>query len=613
MQELLGQPIQEGLVAFGEDWPIHGSEFAEWTTSLKGPKGRGQLHGVANRIGSSWHYSRLVFIPGNGQTILDITPSPGRDALVSSENKKKLFLVPIGTVQGESLAWAPAYYKAKFDLDVEILPAIAMDASMRNAARHQFVAEKLIGLMKRALPGKVRDQLSILIGVTAEDMYIESYDWRYAINYREDGRFGVVSTARLRPTLFFQNRELVTSRLQKMLSKNVYTLCFNAPMSSDYTSAVSGGVMSPAEVDYMSDQVIGAEGRWHSLLSGLVPTISMVLAAEQPVAWNMEWSSKPPVDVSTEHFSANLWAGALIQKKTDFYLDGDFPLQFVRLYGSRNDAAREFGLGTRNSLDISMTGEPGKYLELVLENGVQTDFDRDARRDSAGRQAYQGRVDYLGPFSQAKIFMRGFDSELITTDGWHYFFPYRPTAKSEDKLAALAGYSDPRGRRFEMERNDPGDLLSIRTPAGKWLHFESDQQHRYRRIEDSEGRVVNYEYDAKGRLIRVSSTQGDVEYYRYDDKNHMREVLDSNENVLMNITYSPEGSISSQTLRDGRSFRYEYERNATGKVVQIRFTDPRDYITAFSFAGKKYTQSLPYRAGDGSARISSTGPARPEF
>jgi hypothetical protein len=29
-------------------------------------------------------------------------------------------------------------------------------------------------------------------------MYIQSYDWSYAINYREDGHFAVVSTARLR-------------------------------------------------------------------------------------------------------------------------------------------------------------------------------------------------------------------------------------------------------------------------------------------------------------------------------------------------------------------------------------------------------------------------------
>jgi YD repeat-containing protein len=610
MQELLGQPIQEGLWAFGEVRPAYGSDFAEWTTTLKGPNGRGRLHGVANRIGTSWRYSRLLFIPENGRTTLDITPSPARDALVSSESRKKVFVVPLGAAQHESLAWAPAYYKAKFDLDVEVLPAIRLDASVWNAARRQFAAEKLISLMKRALPEKVMDQTAVLIGVTAGDMYIQSYDWRYAINYREDGRFGVLSTARLRPVLFFQrwNEALPVSRLQKMLSKNVYSLCFEVPLSSDYTSAVSGGVMSPAEVDYMSDQVIGAEGRWDSLLSGVVPTISMVLAPEQPVVWNMDWNSKPPADVSSEHFSANLGAGTLIQKKTDFYLDGEFPLQFVRVYFNQDAEAREFGVGTRDSLDISVGFQPGKYVELTLENGVQTYFDRDLPSDGPEGQAYQGRTDYFSPFSRGKAFLRGIDFELKTTDGWHYFFPYRPNAKSEHKLSALTGYSDPRGRRFEMERNDDGDLLSVRTPEGKWLHFESDEQHRYRRIEDSKGRVVNYDYDAKGRLVRVSDSKGDAETYRYDDKNQMLAVVDGNEHVLMTNTYSPDGRISSQTLGDGRSFRYEYQKDAAGHIVQIQFTDPRDFVTVFSYAGDQYTQSLPYRTADGSARTPEATP-----
>jgi len=605
LQSLLGQSIQGGWWVYGAIQPAYGSEFAEWTASIKGPKGRGRLHGVANRIGSSWHYSRLLVTLEGGQNIVDITPPPKKDPLVYGESGKMVFLVLLGAAEQEYLSWAPAYYKAKFGLKVEILPAIPLKASVWNSSRKQLFAEKLIDLMKQALPEKVRDQSTILIGVTNQDMYIGSYDWNYAINYREDGRFGVVSTARLRPLLVSQkwNQALVISRLQKMLNKNVYVLCFDTPMSSDYTSAVSGGVMSPMEVDSMADQIIGAKGRWNSLLNSVVPTISMVLAPEQPVAWNMEWSSKPPADVATEQFAANLGARLLVQKKTDFYLDGDFPLQFVRTYVHQDDVSHEFGVGTTDSLDISIAGEPGKYLELTLENGVRTHFDRDAAHDSAGKQAYQGRVDYFSPFSQAKILMHGYDSDLKTLEGWHYLFPYRPNAKSEEKLTVLTGYSDPQGNRFEMARNDAGDLLSVKTPAGKWLHFESDELHRYRRIEDSEGRAVSYDYDQKGRLVRVSDSRGAAESYRYDDKNQMQAVLDANNNVLMSITYSPEGSIISQTLRDGRNFRYEYQRDAAGAhVLQVRFTDPRGYATDFTYVGKEYTQSLPRRMADGNAR-----------
>ena len=599
MQTLIGQPIKEGWMPVGLIRKVYGSDFAEWTVSLKGPKGLGGLHCVANRIGSSWHYSRIMFISNDGSKAIDVTPLPERDKLLLKESAKKVYLVTLGATQEGDLAWAPDYYKAKFGLTVEVLPVVSLDGplggSVRNASRHQLIAENVIGLMKQVLPEEVKNQNAIVIGVTREDMYISSFDWRYAINYRVDGRFAVVSTARLRPWGFFQkeNKALEASRLQKMITKNVYVLCFDVPLSSDYTSAVSTGVMSPEEVDYMSDEIIGAEGRWDPQLSGSAPTISMVLAPEQPAAWNMEWCSKPPTDASMEYFAANLWSGVLIERKTDFYLDGGFPLQFVRVYGSGDKESREFGVGTNDSLDISIAGVPGTYMQLMQENGVWTRFDRDTGGDSGGRQAYRGRVDYLSPFSQGRILMRGYDSEVETSEGWHYFFPFCRTCKSEWKLAALTGYSDPQGHRYEMQRNKDGDLLSITTPDGKWLHFECDGRHRYHRIEDSQGRVVNYEYDGPGRLIRVADSEGSVEFYRYDDKNRMVAVLDGNAKVRMKITYTPEGWITSQTLGDGRTFQYAYRRTSRNKLVEIQFTDPRGYVTLFTYTGDEQMQSLP--------------------
>ena len=200
-----------------------GSDFAEWTGPLKGPKGHGWLSGVANHTGSSWHYGRPIFTASDGR-IADLTPHPTRDPLLAGESKKEVILVPLGSIPNSYLAWAPEYYRARFALNVEVLPPIPLSSSVWNARRRQFIAEDLISLMKRALPEKTQDQSAILIGITSADMYIRSYDWNYAINYREDGRFSVVSTARLRPSLFFQkwNSALEFSRLQKMITKNIY-------------------------------------------------------------------------------------------------------------------------------------------------------------------------------------------------------------------------------------------------------------------------------------------------------------------------------------------------------------------------------------------------------
>lgn len=599
VQTLIGQPIEEGWIAFLETHHVYGSDFAQWTASIKGPKGSGWLDGAANRIGSSWRYSHLTF-RGSGGQIVDLTPPPAQDPLLLSESKKKVFLVPLGNVPEESLTWAPAYYRAKFAMSVEVLPAIPLKVSAVNAKRHQLVAEDLIVLMKQALPEKVKDQSTVLIGVTSGDMFIQSYDWRYAINYREDGRFAVVSTARLLPSWFFQkwNHALVLSRLKKMLTKNVYLLCFDVPLSGDPTSAVSGSVMSPGEVDYMSEEIIGAENRWHSQWNSVVPTVSMILDSGQPVVWNLDWSAKPPVDPSAEYIAADLWAGLLVQRKTDFYLKGDFPLQFVRAYSGKDAESREFGVGTNDSLDIYTGGVPNKYLELALENGVRTHFAFVPRSGGSRGQIYRARADYFSPFSRANLFMRGFDIEIETTDGWHYFFPFRQAAKAEDKYSVLSGYVDPQGRRFDMQRNNSGDLLRVTTPAGKWLNFERDEQNRFRRIESSEGRAVNYDYDARGRLVRVSDSDGNAEAYRYDEKNQMVAVVDGAGRVQMDIAYSTDGWISRQTLADGRTFEYEYQRDKKGDLAQIRFTDPRGYVTLFDYTDKEYLQSLPSKAAN---------------
>lgn len=600
LKALLAEPIHEGWFTLGVVRHPHGADFAEWITSLEGPKGKGQLSGVAERlVGSEWHYSRLLFKADETKQIVDVTPPPARDPLLAADSKKHVFLVPLGPFPEEELAWAPAYYKTKFGLDVEVLPAVSLNSSARDTRRGQLVAENLIALMQRKLPEWNKDQSNVLIGVTTSDMYIGSYDWNYAINYRQDGRYGVVSVARLRPLLFEQGNEaLMVSRLEKMITKNVYLLCFDVPLSNDATSAVSSGVMSPDDVDYMSDQIIGREQRWDPSPDGTVPTVSMVFTQEPSVAWQMDWHAKPPIDITTEYFGANLHAGLLVQSKTDFYLDGDSPLQFVRIYASSDDESREFGVGTHDSLDISLSGQPGKLLQLTQENGVTTHFDRDPQEDHAGEQAYQGRVDYFGPFSQARVSTRGYDSELETTLGWHYFFPYRPTAKSEGKYAVLTGYQDAQGHRYEMQRNADGDLLRVTTPDGKWLRFECDERHRFRRIEDSEGRTVNYDYDEKGRLVHVSDFDGAGEFYRYDDRNQMVAMLDRGQHTLLTVDYATDSRIVAETLADGRRFQYEYEKNPNGKLKEIRFADPRGYVTVFTYINNRHTQSLPRHAPD---------------
>jgi YD repeat-containing protein len=87
---------------------------------------------------------------------------------------------------------------------------------------------------------------------------------------------------------------------------------------------------------------------------------------------------------------------------------------------------------------------------------------------------------------------------------------------------------------YRMERNSLGDLQSVTTPGGDWLHFENDAEHRIGRIEASTGRTVTYKYDAKGCLSRVSDSDGHVEVYTYDDSANAKHCSRADAPILMN-------------------------------------------------------------------------------
>ena len=78
------------------------------------------------------------------------------------------------------------------------------------------------------------------------------------------------------------NPEWLHSRLQKILTKNIAMLYFDLPMSSDYTSLLSGGVLSGSEVDLMGETLIGAEGTWDSFINADEPTITIYSVPGKP-------------------------------------------------------------------------------------------------------------------------------------------------------------------------------------------------------------------------------------------------------------------------------------------------------------------------------------------
>jgi YD repeat-containing protein len=569
----------------------YGEDFAEWSVTLGGSAGSGRLYGVANHVGPTWEFSRLTFVPANGGSKINLTPKPARINLQPG-GPRKIYLVPESLDSDQSLDWAPAYYKEKFGADVEILPAVPLTAAEKDEKRNQYVAEKCIQLITRSYPEQAGDPSSVLIAVTSRDLYISAFDWQYAENLRWEEHLAVVSDARLHPTDYpgRWNRELLSSRLQKMLTKNIAILYANLPLSDDYTSLLSSGILTGKQVDYMSEEIVGAEGRWVPSPDSEEPAVSIGTAPGRSPSWTIGggWQALP--NLQAEYFITGVSSGLLVQHQVDFYLDDeDPPLAFARTYISTDNLSRSFGVGTNDNLDIFLTGQMGSFFDLNREGG-KSHFVHVDPKDSGGL-ADLYRATKGDTFIDA-IFEGG-TWRLRSRDGWTYFFPYRPKART-GMVTVLTGFLDPKGRKYEMVRSASSDLLSITTPSGKWLHFEHDDQHRIHRIEDSKGRTVQYDYNSGGQLARVTDSDGNVKAYTYNDRNEMLSVSDGRNTPLITNEYTSNDRIRSQTLTDGLRFEYSYRLGPQMIVSRSAFKDPNGIVTYFDNDGDgDFVQSLP--------------------
>lgn len=587
-QRILGTGIHASSFPIGSALPRYNSDFAEWSVSLAGTLGRGRLYGVANGIGGRWEFSSLTLIPANAGGKIDLTPTPSPLG-ITPENRKTVYLVPLDLLPEQSLNWAPAYYKAKFDADVHILPSLASTPSEWDEARHQLIAEKCIRLIARSHRDLATDPSAILIAVTSRDMFIGYFNWNYAENLREGSHLAIVSSARLQPNDFpgKWNKELLNSRLRKMITKNLAILYFGLPLSNDYTSLLSAGILSGREVDYMTERIVGAEGRWDPFLSEGEPMVTIATRPGKPATWDFDTGA--PLSLATEDFTVDLAIGLLIQRKLDFYFNDDYPLEFTRSYRNADDASRSFGVGANDSLDVFLVGRMGSYVELINESGGRSRFDHVDLKPGQTTDVYRARG---GLFTEATF--DGSVWRVKSKDDWTYLFPYRPQFPGSH-VTVLTGLLDPKGHKFPMIRNDSGDLLSVTTPSGKWLHFEYDERHRIRSIMDSEGRSMHYEYDPGGRLARVTDSDGHAELYTYNDRNEMLSVADGARGPVLLNEYTSSNLISKQTLSDGRHFEYSYAFGTRMVLHQNLFAHPNGLNTFFDYNSDGYFQSLPTR------------------
>lgn len=172
--------------------------------------------------------------------------------------RRRLYLVALGGVEPDLVAWLADHVRERFGIAAEPLPPIAFDRVMYDRRRDQVVAEELISAIRNRHPAIWRDETARVIGVTGDDMYLRSASWEYGFSMRsDDDRMAVVSYSRMDPSAFggTPDEDLLKSRLAKMVGKDVGVLCFGLPLSKNPQSLMYATIGGPDDLDAMTEFV----------------------------------------------------------------------------------------------------------------------------------------------------------------------------------------------------------------------------------------------------------------------------------------------------------------------------------------------------------------------
>jgi len=121
---------------------------------------------------------------------------------------------------------------------------------LRDSSRRQLRAEALAASLRNAFPEY--DRNTILIGFTSQDIYPVSENWRFAFGWRSSATASaVVSTARL--SLPYAglpaSAERASTRLRKVVTKDIGIFYFGLPQSSNPKSVLYNQIMGIEELD----------------------------------------------------------------------------------------------------------------------------------------------------------------------------------------------------------------------------------------------------------------------------------------------------------------------------------------------------------------------------
>jgi predicted Zn-dependent protease len=160
----------------------------------------------------------------------------------------------MGSVPATTLQALAAFYLDKYGLRVAILKPAPINAASRDVGRRQLIGEELVTAMRSAYPKAAADPNAVLIGIVSEDLYVRVRpDWAWAFGLRTDGRFGVLSTARMSWPQGLASKTVQMTRLRKMVTRYIGQLYFRLPTNNVQGSVLYGTINGLYDLDRLGE------------------------------------------------------------------------------------------------------------------------------------------------------------------------------------------------------------------------------------------------------------------------------------------------------------------------------------------------------------------------
>ncbi len=602
-KRLLGDHI--AISGFPRGWVQDRDKFgyAMISISLRGSKDKGTLYAVANRVKGRWDLERTAVWRARDSQRIDLTP-PTRRETFRYPTKNLAYLVPFDEQAAAQLSALPAYYSARLGLQVTVLPIMPLGRETLDSESHQILAERATDFLERS-SRKLYGQIDgVFLGVTSRDLNIRSAGWSYATNYRTT-RCAILSTARLHdlPVLAGANPEVFPVRVRKMVTKNLALMLYPLTLSEDPTSALATSVFASSEVDRMTEELLGENGKWQPI-AVWAPCFSIILGPAGKQTWVEGCGGTPPNDNRFETLDNYTGSTSLVLSRTDFPVDDRPRLSFVRKYWGKDEASRTFGVGANSSFSIFPVGDSAKFswIDLIREDGAHVSFRRTSFGTGYANAILRADRQIGNPFSESMLAWNGAGWDLKTTDGWTYQFPSSGPSQSAEQSALTSILSASNKIHIKIKRNAASGPERIEGLEGGSIDFKLDANNRIVEARHSSGHAIQYEYAPNGRLAHILDSETGGERYAYDQANRLTAVLDEKGNAKLSIAYGYLGEVVAETFADGRMLRFKYQFYPDRTLYSVTLTDDRGFTTQWTHEQNGFDQSLPMQSSALSSR-----------